>query len=121
MKKKIALLILLVSLLTVIGPRLLVGAASLKVIAPNGGEILHPGGKADIRWQSADIEGKIVVILYKNGIKHTVLSQETDNTGVFLWEIPGDFAEGTDYRIRVRALSNLSINDFSDRDFSIKK
>jgi len=96
-------------------------AGSIKVIYPNGGEILKMNTRVDITWQSQGVSGKVVIVLYKKGIKHRVLSPEADNNGKFTWQIPGDIPEGNDYRIRIRVLDNLAINDFSDRDFSIKK
>jgi hypothetical protein len=95
--------------------------ASITVLYPNGGEILKSNSSVTIKWQSTGVDGKVVIVLYKKGIKHAVISGQTDNNGSFPWKIPGTLPEGNDYRIRIRWLKNLSINDFSDRNFTIKK
>jgi len=96
-------------------------AASIKVLYPNGGEVLKTNTMVHIKWQSKDLNGKVVIVLYKKGIKHQVIAKQTDNNGKFPWKIPQNLPEGNDYRIRIRALNNLAVNDFSDRNFSIKK
>lgn len=94
---------------------------SIKVLYPNGGEVLKANSRVLIKWQSKDLNGKVVIVLYKKGIKHEVISKQTDNSGKFFWKIPRHLPEGNDYRIRIRALNNLAVNDFSDRNFTIKK
>jgi len=111
----------MVPLALILAASLLFGAGAIKVLSPNGGEVLKIGGQTQIKWQSTGISGKVVIILYKRGIKHSVIARETLNTGISNWAIPANLPEGTDYRIRVRSLRDLSINDFSDRDFTIKK
>ncbi len=96
-------------------------AGWIKVLYPNGGELLKTGTDIQIKWQSQDLNGKVVILLYKKGIKQEVISNQTDNSGIFPWKISQDLPEGNDYRIRIRALADLAVNDFSDRDFTIKK
>ena len=100
------------------------GSDSIKILYPNGGEVLKTNTVARVRWSLTKPnkpKGKVILILYKKGIKHSVISKGTDNSGLFMWKIPREIPEGNDYRIRIRLLDNLSINDFSDRDFTIKK
>ena len=99
----------------------LLARTSIKVLYPNGGEILKSNNSVTIKWQSTGADGKVVIVLYKKGIKHAVISRQTDNNGSFPWKIPGTLPEGNDYRIRIRWLKDLSVNDFSDRNFTIKK
>jgi hypothetical protein len=96
-------------------------AGWIKVLYPNGGEVLKTGASIQIKWQSQDLKGKVVIVLYKKGIKHEVISNQTDNSGMFPWKIPQNLPEGNDYRVRIRAVEDLAVNDFSDRDFTIKK
>ena len=93
----------------------------LKIVFPNGGEILSTGSTIQIRWTSSIPSGKVLLVLFKKGIKHTVISDGTPNNGLFIWNIPPSLPEGSDYRVRIRLADNLSVNDFSDRDFTIKK
>lgn len=96
-------------------------AGWIKVLYPNGGEVLKTNSKIHIKWQSKALNGKVVIVLYRGGIKHSVISKETDNSGMYTWKIPQLLPDGKDYRIRIRALRNLAVNDFSDRNFTIKK
>ena len=106
---------------------LALGSDSIKILYPNGGEVLKTNTVTRVRWFSTkpnkpnNPKGKVILILYKKGIKHSVISKATDNSGLFIWKIPRELPEGNDYRMRIRALDNLSVNDFSDRDFTIKK
>lgn len=111
----------MVPLALILAASFLLGAGTIKVLHPNGGETLKIGSPVKIKWQSTGISGKMVIILYKRGIKHSVITRATPNTGIFNWAIPANIPEGNDYRIRIRSLRDLSINDFSDRDFIIKK
>ena len=96
-------------------------AGWIKVLYPNGGEVLKTDNHIHIKWQSEGLNGKVLIVLYKKGIKHTVISKQTDNSGKFPWKIPRHLPEGNDYRIRIRALKDLAVNDFSDRNFTIKE
>ena len=94
----------------------------VKILYPNGGEILKVNTTVQIRWSSSSSpKGKVILVLYKKGIKHSLISNGTADTGRFTWKIPGKLPPAADYRIRIRLADNLSINDFSDRDFTIKK
>ncbi len=96
----------------------------LTVLFPNGGEIFTTDSPVNIKWAYPAKNGednKIVILLYKDGIKLKTLSFSTENTGLFLWQIPSGIPEGDKYRIRIRLEKNLSVNDFSDNDFLIKK
>lgn len=97
-----------------------VSGGTLTVLQPNGGEVLPIGRATDIKWRSRGVDGKIVLILYKKGIKHSVIAGQAPNNGRFRWHISNSIPPGNNYRIRIRSINNLSINDFSDRDFAIK-
>ena len=97
---------------------------NLIVISPNGGESYFTNSEVIIRWKlfpDNNEQKNFVIILYKSGIKYYTVSRETDSNGEFIWHIPDNFKEGSDYRIRIRLKNDLSVNDFSDSDFSIKK
>lgn len=113
--KRLCLLVLLLL------PVSLVWGDSVRVVYPNGGEVLKIGSTVRVRWNAAPPGGNVVLVLYKKGIKHSVISKKTPDTGLFTWTIPPNIPQGTDYRIRIRLAENLSVNDFSDRDFTIKK
>lgn len=97
----------------------LVWGQSVKIVHPNGGEVIRKGSPVSIRWQAAPAGGNMVLVLYKKGIKHTVISNKAPNSGSFNWTVPANIPPGTDYRVRIRIAENLAVNDFSDRDFTI--
>lgn len=75
-----------------------------------------------IRWhyeESSGSDKNVILVLYKNGIKFLTISESASNTGSFFWAIPAETPSGNKYRIRIRSREELSLNDFSDRDFSI--
>jgi len=95
-------------------------APYLRLIRPNGGEILFKGDNTTITWTSRGIEsGGIILVLYFKGIKHMVLSENCPDTGRFEWRIPEDVSPGMNYRIRIRWSTRPEVNDFSDADFRI--
>jgi len=94
---------------------------SLRVIFPNGGEIIKAGTTVNVRWKATNPSGQVAILLYKQGVKFSTISKEANNNGSFLWRIPPTLKEANNYRIRIRLLEDLTINDFSDRDFKIIK
>jgi hypothetical protein len=94
-------------------------AGNIKVIYPNGGETLKLNSTVNIRWTSSGVPGKVVIVLYRGGIKFRTISPGAQNTGIFNWRITGNIPAGDRYRIRIRSAKDLSVNDFSDFDFRI--
>lgn len=97
------------------------GEHSLTLISPNGGENLTIGSAFQIRWKTNNVNtgNKVILVLYKNGIKFLTLSESTADTGLFLWKIHESIPSGNRYRIRIRSTGDLSLNDFSDGNFAI--
>jgi len=93
----------------------------LKIIYPNGGETLFHGESVLIKWvyKSPDTEKSVVLVLYKEGIKFMTISKAVTGSDSYLWVVPDTVPRGTSYRVRIRSNRELSLNDFSDRDFSI--
>ena len=107
-------------LILLAGFTLSAGGGDITIRYPNGGETIKTGSKATIKWQTRKPGGMVVIILYKKGIKHSVISKRAPTSGTFLWKVPFKLPAGRDYRIRIRKADNLAVNDFSDRNFSIK-
>ena len=98
------------------------GKQVLTLVSPNGGEKLVSGSTVHIIWKYTDKNsgGNIILVLYKNGIKFLTISDSAADTGSFSWKIPVNVPSDDKYRIRIRSTENLSLNDFSDGDFSIR-
>ena len=98
----------------------------IKILYPNGGETLFSNKNIEnIKW-SADKEiGDVVILLYQNGIKlfeiqKVVRLNPNINIQSYLWKYIPKLKAGKGFRIRIRSLKDLTINDFSDFDFTIK-
>ncbi len=82
---------------------------------------MKAGNMVRVSWTAVPANnGQVVLVLYKKGIKHSVITKKAPNKGFYMWKVPRTMPVGKDYRIRIRLLKNLSVNDFSDRDFTIK-
>lgn len=112
--KKAVLLILFVLALRAEAP-------FVRIVFPNGGEVLRAGSPVRILWQSQAVNGSVAILLFKSGEQYAVLAESTANSGAFAW-IPSPALAASDrYRLRICSRTDLRINDFSDRDFTIKK
>ena len=97
------------------------GKPILTLVAPNGGEKLISGTIIKVIWKYTDKSSgsRIILVLYKDGVKFFTISESTMDSGSFSWSIPENIPSGEKYRIRIRSTGDLSLNDFSDGDFSI--
>jgi len=92
----------------------------ITVVSPNGGESFLAGTSNAITWTN-NISDDVKIDLYKGGsIFYTIISS-TSNGGQYTWTIPDTIQSGTDYRVKITSVVNGSINDLSDKDFSIEK
>jgi hypothetical protein len=93
---------------------------SINVLSPDGGENWIVGTTREITWTSGGETGESGFIeLIKGGSLTSTIIPNTPNDGSFSWDIPTDLETGTDYRIRITSLSDPSITDDSNGDFSI--
>jgi len=105
---------------------IVLSASPMKVLYPNGGETVFFQKDVElIKWQADRNDGDAVILLYRNGIKlfeieKIVKLDPNKRIQTFVWRYSAKFKEGNGYRIRIRSLKNLALNDFSDRDFIIK-
>jgi hypothetical protein len=96
-------------------------APFLRIEQPNGGETLQAGCEAQVRWLSVGVEGPVAILLFKGGEQHAVIAAAAPNIGFYRWLVPAALPGGGQYRLRICSLRDLRVNDFSDRDFAIKK
>ncbi|UCC31509.1 MAG: S8 family serine peptidase, partial [Phycisphaerales bacterium] len=98
--------------------RALTASSGLAVLTPNGGEHWVLGTTHGFAWSVFECNPPDTVDIYllKGSDIHSQLASNAPNTGVFVWSIPEDLPEGTDYRIRV---DNGTVVDESDADFTI--
>jgi hypothetical protein len=91
---------------------------TITVTAPNGGASYVPTTSTAITWSSV-VGGNVKIELWKAGAFDSTIIASTANTGSYSWTIPSGQAESTQYRIKVSSLSNASVADSSDADFTI--
>ncbi|NIS74902.1 MAG: hypothetical protein GTO08_06410, partial [Deltaproteobacteria bacterium] len=74
----------------------------------------------EITWISNGQAGDSVAIeLFRGGSFNSTIIPITPNDGSFAWTIPANLEPGIDFRVRLTSLSNPSLFDESDGDFSI--
>jgi len=88
---------------------------------PNGGEVLKSGSQARILWRSLGVSGNVAILLFLSGEQYAIIAESVPDSGAYEWKISAALPESGQYRLRICALKDLRVNDFSDRDFAIKK
>ena len=112
--KRIALLILLTLALQA-------GDNYIRIEFPNGGEVMQAGSQVRIKWRSLGANGNVAILLFKSGEQYTIIAESVANNGAYEWQIAAAMPDSGQYRLRICLLKDLRVNDFSDRDFAIKK
>jgi hypothetical protein len=97
------------------------GDRSIRIEFPNGGEVLKCGSQVGVHWRSQGVEGNLAILLFKGSEQHAVIAASVPDSGFFQWTVPASLPEGIQYRLRICSLRDLRLNDFSDRDFAIRK
>jgi len=113
-RKRLFPLLLLVLLLPA-------GERDIRIEFPNGGEVLRSGGEVRVLWRSLGISGDLAILLFKGGEQYAVIAASVPDRGFFQWKIAAALPDSGQYRLRICSLRDLRVNDFSDRDFAIKK
>jgi hypothetical protein len=108
-------------LLVLLSQMIWAGDRSIRIESPNGGEVLKSGSQVQILWHSVGVSGNVAILLFKGGEQYEVIAQATPDSGSFPWQLSAAIPDSGQYRLRICALQDLRINDFSDRDFAIKK
>ncbi len=92
--------------------------ASIRIVAPNGGESLKKKTPASIEWVSSNVTGKLRIELSRDGgATWTRLFAGTANDGVQAWNVGG--AVTTRGRLRITSVLAPGASDVSDADFEI--
>jgi len=80
------------------------------------------GDDLPIQWtHSGAIGDEVMIELYKNGQFNFLITDNTENDGEYIWPIPIEQDTSSAYRIKVTALSDDTILDWSNNPFSILK
>jgi hypothetical protein len=110
-----------ISLLILLTMALHAGDQTMRIEFPNGGEVLKSGSQARVLWRSLGVSGNVAILLFKSGGQYAIIAESVPDSGAFEWKISAALPDSGQYRLRICALKDLRVNDFSDRDFAIKK
>ncbi|MCS7019503.1 MAG: Ser-Thr-rich GPI-anchored membrane family protein [Cytophagales bacterium] len=93
---------------------------TIRVTAPNGGEVIVRGTTFTIRWQTNITSGNVIIELLQNNVLLGVINPGVPATqGSFNWIASTTLGMGTEgYRIRIRTDDNRA-SDVSDNDFRL--
>ncbi|MBI9066091.1 MAG: carboxypeptidase regulatory-like domain-containing protein [Salinivirgaceae bacterium] len=90
---------------------------SVDITAPTNSTQWTAGDTETILWDD-NFSDYVNIELYKSNIFQISISSSTVSNGSFVWNIPMDLQEGSDYKIKITSTANSSVSDYSD-NFSI--
>ena len=92
------------------------GAKTIQLLSPNGGEVWAVGSSQNITWTSSLGVGKVrIEVSTDTGASYTDIAAEAENTGTYPWRVPD--TPSTSCLIRISAAGALI--DVSDARFAI--
>ncbi len=96
----------------------------LNVVQPNGGQTWVMGKQAEIEWATRGTVGSIQIHLYKGGtdpenMLMVIVNDIPPDNGSYIWTIPCDLWEGSDYKVGISEYPDGEPWDFSDNYFAI--
>lgn len=96
--------------------------ASLRIVSPNGGELLQAGSSHTITWTSQNVGLSKIQLTANNGLTWTDvatnLNVDANGNGRYNWTLPLDVSS-SNCRVRIVENSSQSVNDQSDNTFAI--
>ncbi|MFA5352828.1 MAG: Ser-Thr-rich GPI-anchored membrane family protein [Thermodesulfovibrionales bacterium] len=102
-----------------------VPASPMRVVQPNGGEIVLKGSVQTISWEYNGNPGSYVRIeLLRNGSVYTIIANQvpigSNGVGSFAWTVPPQIPSVGQYTVRVISTSNNNYKDVSDNPFAVQ-
>ncbi|MCZ6703732.1 MAG: hypothetical protein O6940_11925, partial [Ignavibacteria bacterium] len=91
--------------------------SDITVTSPNGGDSWLVGTTQSITWMD-NIAENVKIDLFKAGGFNSVIVGSTPSTGLYDWTIPV-LTSGSDYTVMITSVSNSSVTDVSDSNFTI--
>ena len=90
----------------------------IAVYSPAGGEQWEQGTAQEIKWGD-NIDGNVMIELFKGGSLKETLAATVASNGLFAWQIAGDYEAGDDYKVKITAVDSTALFDESNENFSI--
>jgi hypothetical protein len=91
---------------------------NLTVNVPNGSESWSQGSIHDIIWNENVQDTLVKIELFRSTDFQYVITNSTENDGVFSWTIPSDQLPATDYIVKITG-TETTISDVSNSGFTI--
>jgi hypothetical protein len=91
----------------------------IKVLSPNGGEEIYLDSTYVIRWQSNINDTVRIELMSGNNAASVIGDSIVSGTNAFLWHVPSNLQQGSDYKVIVASISNASLSDSSNSTFTI--
>jgi hypothetical protein len=88
-----------------------IASATITVTSPKGGESWETGSSHSITWTTSSSVGNIKITLLKGGTSLLTVVSSTADDGVYKWTLPNNLSAGSDYRIKISAVTDGSISD----------
>ncbi|MFA6652905.1 MAG: Ser-Thr-rich GPI-anchored membrane family protein [Candidatus Delongbacteria bacterium] len=93
---------------------------SVKILSPNGGEIVQRGDVVIIHFEN-EITDSVAIKLYKNGEFLEDIESLVTTADSLEWLVPNYLAEGTDYQVMITSIENEDKYDLSDGTFTVAR
>jgi len=87
---------------------------TIVITTPASGTNWQTNANQTIKWTSSDLTGNVKIELVKGTSVLKTIETSTENDGEYIWTIPNDITNGTDYKIKITSLNNSTIFDESD-------
>lgn len=94
-------------------------AASITILAPNGGESFARSQTTEIVWTSTGSVGANVRIVARKGTSSAVVSNSTPNDGSYTWQVPATYPLGPGMYLEISSVTTPSILDICNGTFTI--
>ncbi len=93
---------------------------TVSVTSPNGGENVCPGASTGIQWIASGFSSAKIELSSDGGSSYpTLLATVPANTGSYSWNVPGNQAIGSQYKIKVSDANNAATFDESNANFTV--
>jgi hypothetical protein len=92
--------------------------SGITVSSPNGGEVWEIGDAYDITWVD-NIAEDVKIDLFKGGVFNSTIVASTPSDGTYNWTVPA-VTQASDYTVVVKSVSNGTVTDVSDANFTIQ-
>ncbi len=86
-------------------------AQTISVTNPHAGTSLFLGRSCTVTWTSTgSMNSRVKLLLFSGNMLKATISESTNNSGSFIWTVPGTLKTGT-YIIRVQTIENQVFGD----------